>query len=235
MNQLLMEPEEERKVKGKKVKKVVVKKEVKEPTLEGVLVTTVSKDLLAQEPMKSFMLRAQHRLRAYIAQVNAWPRKQGNSIEKREVPEAMITQTLHRNSMYQMPEFLAIFNKLWGDLNIRDLMIKQVSVRSQGQLQRLIIGLLWKQVYKAAAQLRQEVKQKAKRSIEKAFLTFSLPQNQGSSSAGNASHADEFRRVMDARIKFVRENDLFHHGNVRMPDPSTDPSVRAQNLPGHVV
>ena len=31
MNQLLMEPEEERKVKGKKVKKVV-KKEVKEPT-----------------------------------------------------------------------------------------------------------------------------------------------------------------------------------------------------------
>ena len=36
MNQLLMEPEEERKVKGKKVKKVVVKKEVKEPTLEGV-------------------------------------------------------------------------------------------------------------------------------------------------------------------------------------------------------
>ena len=31
MNQLLMEPEEERKVKGKKVKKVVVKKEVKEP------------------------------------------------------------------------------------------------------------------------------------------------------------------------------------------------------------
>ena len=234
MNQLLMEPEEERKVKGKKVKKVV-KKEVKEPTLEGVLVTTVSKDLLAQEPMKSFMLRVQHRLRAYIVQVNAWPRKQGNSIEKREVPEAMITQTLRRNSMYQTPEFLAIFNKLWGDLNIRDLMIKQVSVRSQGQLQRLIIGLLWKQVYKAAAQLRQEVKQKAKRSIEKAFLTFSLPQNQGSSSAGNASHADEFRRVMDARIKFVRENDLFHHGNVRMPDPSTDPSVRAQNLPGHVV
>ena len=114
-------------------------------------------------------------------------------------------------------------------------MIKQVSVRSHGQLQWLIIGLLWKQVYKAAAQLRQEVKQKAKRSIEKAFLTFSLPQNQGSSSAGNASHADEFRRVMDARIKFVRENDLFHHGNVRMPDPSTDPSVRAQNLPGHVV
>ena len=156
-------------------------------------------------------------------------------MEKREVPEAMITQTLRRNSMYQTPEFLAIFNKLWGDLNIRDLMIKQVSVRSQGQLQRLIIGLLWKQVYKAAAQLRQEVKQKAKRSIEKAFLTFSLPQNQGSSSAGNASHADEFRRVMDARIKFVRENDLFHHGNVRMPDPSTDPSVRAQNLPGHVV
>ena len=137
----------------------------------------------------------------------------------------MITQTLRRNSMYQTPEFLAIFNKLWGDLNIRDLMIKQVSVRSQGQLQRLIIGLLWKQVYKAAAQLRQEVKQKAKRSVEKAFLTFSLPQNQGSSPVGSVSRAAEFRQVKEARIKFVRENDLFHHGNVQMPDPSTDPSV----------
>ena len=230
--------EEEQKAKGKKGKKgkkVAVKKEAKEPTLEGVLVTAASKDLLAQEPMKAFMLRAQHRLRAYIAQVNAWPRKQGNSIEKREVPEEMIMQTLRQNTMYQTREFLAVFNKMWLDLSIREAMIKQVSVRSHGQLQRLIIGLLWKQVYKAAAQLRQEVKQKAKRSIEKAFLTFSLPQNQGSSSAGNASHADEFRRVMDARIKFVRENDLFHHGNVRMPDPSTDPSVRAQNLPGHVV
>ena len=81
------------------------------------------------------------------------------------------------------------------------------------------------QVYKAAAQLRQEVKQKVKRSIEKAFLTFSLPQNQGSSSVGSVSRAAEFRQVKEARIKFVRENDLFHHGNVQMPDPSTDPSV----------
>ena len=78
-------------------------------------------------------------------------------------------------------------------------------------------------------------KQKAKRSVEKAFLTFSLPQNQGSSPVGSVSRAAEFRQVKEARIKFVRENDLFHHGNVRMPDPSTDPSVRAQNLPGHVV
>ena len=80
-------------------------------------------------------------------------------------------------------------------------------------------------MYKAAAQLRQEVKQKAKRSIEKAFLTFSLPQNQGSSSVGSVSRAAEFRQVKEARIKFVRENNLFHHGNVQMPDPSTDPSV----------
>ena len=84
---------------------MAVKKEAKEPTLEGVLVTAASKDLLAQEPMKAFMLRVQHRLRAHIAQVNAWPRKQGNSIEKREVPEAMITQTLRQNAMYQTREF----------------------------------------------------------------------------------------------------------------------------------
>ena len=231
MTQLVMEPdssEEEQKAKGKKgkkEKKVAVKKEAKEPTLEGVLVTAASKDLLAQEPMKAFMLRAQHRLRAYIAQVNAWPRKQGNSIEKREVPEEMIIQTLRQNTMYQTREFLAVFNKMWSDLSVREAMIKQVSVRSHGQLQRLIIGLLWKQVYKAAAQLRQEVKQKAKRSIEKAFLTFSLPQHQGSSPVGSVSRAAEFRQVKEARIKFVRENDLFHHGNVQMPDPSTDPLV----------
>ena len=131
--------EEEQKAKGKKGKKgkkVAVKKEAKEPTLEGVLVTAASKDLLAQEPMKAFMLRAQHRLRAHIAQVNAWPRKQGNSIEKREVPEAMITQTLRQNAMYQTWEFSAIFNKMWSDLSIRDAMIKQVSVPGHGQLQR---------------------------------------------------------------------------------------------------
>ena len=131
--------EEEQKAKGKKGKKgkkVAVKKEAKEPTLEGVLVTAASKDLLAQEPMKAFMLHAQHRLRAHIAQVNAWLRKQGNSIKKREVPEAMITQTLRQNAMYQTREFSAIFNKTWSDLSIRDVMIKQVSVPGHGQLQR---------------------------------------------------------------------------------------------------
>ena len=124
---MLVAAEEEQKPKEKKPKKVAVKKEPTELTLLDSASVTVSKDLLVQEPMKSFMLRAQHRLRAHIALVNAWPRKQGNSIEKREVPEEMITQTLRRNTMYQTPEFLAIFNKMWGDLNVRDVMIKQVS------------------------------------------------------------------------------------------------------------
>ena len=52
------------------------------------------------------------------------------------------------------------------------------------------------QVYKAAAQLRQEVKQKAKRSIEKAFLTFSLPQNQGSSPV--VSNVERVSTLMNA-------------------------------------
>ena len=103
-----------------------MKKELTELTLDSGS-TTVSKELLVQEPMKSFMLRTQHRLRAHIALANAWPRKQGNSIEKREVPEEMILQTLRKNTTYQTPEFLAVFNKLWADLNVRDAMIKQVS------------------------------------------------------------------------------------------------------------
>ncbi|EPS92971.1 hypothetical protein FOMPIDRAFT_1056401 [Fomitopsis schrenkii] len=202
--ELLVELEREQKDKGKTAKKVTVKKEAMEQTLEGALVP-VSKDQLGQEPMKSFMLRAQHQLRAYIALVNAWPRKQGNSIEKREAPQEVIEQTLHMYPMYQTKEFLVVFNKVWGDLNVRDVMIKQV--------------------YKAAAQLRQEVKQKAKRAVEKAFLTFSLPQGQSGPSSTNASRVTEFRRIKEARIKFVRENDLFHHGNVQMPDPNVDPSL----------
>ncbi|EPT02897.1 hypothetical protein FOMPIDRAFT_1047634 [Fomitopsis schrenkii] len=202
--ELLVELEREQKDKGKTAKKVTVKKEAMEQTLEGALVP-VSKDQLGQEPMKSFMLRAQHQLRAYIALVNAWPRKQGNSIEKREAPQELIEQTLHMYPMYQTKEFLAVFNKVWGDLNVRDVMIKQV--------------------YKAAAQLWQEVKPKAKRAVEKAFLMFSLPQGQSGSSSANASRVTEFQRIKEARIKFVRENDLFHHGNVQMPDPNVDPSL----------
>ena len=136
MTQLVMEPdssEEEQKAKGKKgkkEKKVAVKKEAKEPTLEGVLVTAASKDLLAQEPMKAFMLRAQHRLRAYIAQVNTWPRKQGNSIEKREVPEEMLEKTRKKHKTYQTEQFWALYQELWDNLKMRDAMVRRVSIHN---------------------------------------------------------------------------------------------------------
>ena len=76
-------------------------------------------------------------------------------------------------------------------------------------------------MYKAAAQLRQEVKQKAKRAVEKAFLMFSLPQSNSPSS----TPVEDYQRILEARIQFVKTNDLFHHGKVQMPDPSMDPAV----------
>ncbi|EPS92966.1 hypothetical protein FOMPIDRAFT_1056397 [Fomitopsis schrenkii] len=72
--------------------------------------------------------------------------------------------------------------------------------------------------------LQTEVKQKAKRAVEKAFLMFSLPQTSPSSEKGKA-HVEEYQRITEARIQFVKTNDLFHHGNVQMPDPSLDPSL----------
>ena len=118
--------EEEQKLEGKKGKKVVVKKEPMEPSPDGALIYMPSKDMLGQEPMRSFMQRAQHRLRAYIAVVNAWPRKQGNIMEKKEVPEEMMNHTLRVNAMYQMKDFMGLYNRLWSDLHVRDTMVKQV-------------------------------------------------------------------------------------------------------------
>ncbi|EPS94988.1 hypothetical protein FOMPIDRAFT_1054614 [Fomitopsis schrenkii] len=87
------------------------------------------------------------------------------------------------------------------------------------------ISLLIKQVYKAAAQLRQEVKQKAKRAVEKAFLMFSLPQSNSPSS----TPVEDYQRILEARIQFVKTNDLFHHGKVQMPDPSMDPVLWSES------
>ena len=97
-----------------------------EPSPNGALIYMPSKDMLGQEPMRSFMQRAQHRLRAYIAVVNAWPRKQGNIMEKKEVPEEMMNHTLRVNAMYQTKDFMGLYNRLWSDLHVRDAMVKQV-------------------------------------------------------------------------------------------------------------
>ena len=124
-----MQSEHEQKPKAKKGKKVTVKSEKKASKAEGMGIAA-SKEQLGQEPMKGFMLRAQHELRAYIALVNAWPRKQGNSIQKREVPSEIIKQTARKYDMYQAKEFQVLFKKLWADLNVRDMMIKQVGTCS---------------------------------------------------------------------------------------------------------
>ena len=124
-----MQSEQEQKPKVNKGKKVAVKTKKTASKAEGSKITA-SKDQLGQEPMKGFMLRAQHEFRAYITLVNAWPRKQGNSIQKREVPAEIIEQIARKYDMYQAKEFQVLFKKLWADLNVRDMMIKQVGTCS---------------------------------------------------------------------------------------------------------
>ena len=69
-------------------------------------------------------------------------------------------------------------------------------------------------MFKAAAQRRQEVKQKAKRVVEKEFLTFRA--------SGGASKQ---KKAMEARINFLKKGGAFHHGNLDIPSSGTDPSV----------
>ena len=82
-------------------------------------------------------------------------------------------------------------------------------------------------MYKAAAQLRQEVKQKAKRIVEKEFLSLKVSGvGAGGQRLSAVARADKHQNAVVDRIHFLKEKDTFHHGNLKMPDPEVDSSVR---------
>ena len=112
----------------KKAGKVKVKEEPAEVMLENLKAAGISKELLNKQPLKSFMQRAQHELRVYIALENAWPRKRNNVIEKREVPERIIAMTASKYEVYQTKTFKKLFSKVWKDDGLHELMIKQVRI-----------------------------------------------------------------------------------------------------------
>ena len=103
-------------------------KEELEETMAENLMSETPKDLLNRKPLKTFMQRAQHEFRVYIALENAWPRKRSNIIEKCEVPEQIIEMTAGKYEGYQGQEFQKLFRKVWKEDTLHEVMIKQVSV-----------------------------------------------------------------------------------------------------------
>lgn len=82
------------------------------------------------------------------------------------------------------------------------------------------------QVYKTASQLRQEVKQKAKRAVDKHFLAFKLSQlTSDGIKLSVTDYNQKAREALEARIKFLKDNYTFHHGNLEMPNPELESTV----------
>ena len=88
----------------------------------------VSDDPLDQEPFRSFLQLAQQEFRLYIALENAWPRKKDLKIEKWEAPEEMIQRTMNKHKTYQTKQFQSLFDEAWGNLKMKESMIRRVSL-----------------------------------------------------------------------------------------------------------
>ncbi|KAH9912832.1 uncharacterized protein B0H18DRAFT_1126742 [Fomitopsis serialis] len=160
-----------------------------------------SDDPLTKEPMKSFLQRAQQELRVYIAVENAWPRKRGQRVEKFDVPQDIIELLVEKNAQYQADDFQETFQELWDNIKTKNRMIKYV--------------------YKVAAQVRQELKQKAKRVVEKELLSVKISDVGLDAVARN----DKLQKAKEARIKYLRNHNTFHYGNIVMPDPDVSPEL----------
>ena len=79
---------------------------------------------------------------------------------------------------------------------------------------------------KAAPQLRQELKQKAKRVVEKEFLSIRLPEVGDDGKPVDAVERNQkVKKARENRIKFLKDNNTFHYGQLVLPDPEVDPSV----------
>ena len=72
----------------------------------------------------------------------------------------------------------------------------------------------------------QEIKQKAKHVVEKDFLNVKVSDRGHDGKRLNATaRAEKLAKATEARIKWLKEKDTFHHGNLEMPDPNLNPMV----------
>ena len=98
----------------------------------------IPKDFLSQEPIKGFLQRAQQEFRIYLATENAWPRKKSQHIQKMEVPQDVMLNTVKKFDCYQTPQFKEAFDGLWAAPRARDKMARQVSVQHLCYVFRLL-------------------------------------------------------------------------------------------------
>ncbi|KAH9928610.1 uncharacterized protein B0H18DRAFT_953861 [Fomitopsis serialis] len=188
--------------KGKaKVQKTSTRtKDVTSTQLQDVKDVKDVKELFVKEPVKSFLHKAMQELRVYIALENAWPRLKGTSMEKLTIP-INIMNDLQILQKYQTDEFQKDFAPLWSDEKIQ--------------------AKMGRYVYRAAAQIRQELKQKAKRVVEKELLSIKI----SDTGLDVVSRTAKLQKAKEARIRFLKQNNTFHYGNVELPDPGVDPSL----------
>ncbi|KAH9910182.1 uncharacterized protein B0H18DRAFT_1130544 [Fomitopsis serialis] len=170
-------------------------------------------ETMTQEPLKSFLHHAQQEFRVYLSLENAWPRvmKDGR-MEKTEKPVEIMKMLMEKHERYKTEKFLTAYNRAWADTTVtRGRMIHYVA--------------------KVSSQLRQEVKQKAKRVVEKNFLAFKVPQHgSDGKKLSSAAYNEKTASHLEALVKFLKQDFAFHHGNLEMPDPMVDPSLWVANL-----
>ncbi|KAH9911082.1 uncharacterized protein B0H18DRAFT_1129119 [Fomitopsis serialis] len=173
-------------------------------------------DPLAEPMIKALLQRAVQEFRLHLALENAWPRNKGGRIKKDEVPADIIMAIKKKYKVFRMPDFKEMFDARWDNQDVQDDMTGYV--------------------YRIASQFCQEVKQKAKRAVERAFLNFKVsdlgPNGERLNSVGRA---EKLHRATEARVKFLREKNIFHYGDVDMRDPDTDPGewTYAEHMPFH--
>lgn len=67
--------------------------------------------------------------------------------------------------------------------------------------------------------------------VEKAFLQFQLPKVDGDGNELSAEAMEErLWQATQARVKWLKQQFAFHHGNLKIPDPTQDPAVCDSHL-----
>ena len=82
-------------------------------------------------------------------------------------------------------------------------------------------------MYRIASQFRQEVKQKAKRVADRDFLSIKVTEvGRNGERLNPTARAEKLVKAIEARIKWLKEKDVFHHGGMKLSDPDDDTSAR---------
>ncbi|KAH9928608.1 uncharacterized protein B0H18DRAFT_1117802 [Fomitopsis serialis] len=170
--------------------------------------TAEAKVIIGTELLKGFVQVVQQEFRVYLALENAWPRSRKHGfVEKTDSAAIIIKRVGEQHKAFQGEEFQAVY--------------KILSKR------REVMKYMAKQVYKIASQFRQEVKQKAKRVADRDFLSIKVTEvGRNGERLNPTARAEKLVKAIEARIKWLKEKDAFHHGGMKLSDPDDDTSAR---------